>query len=77
MTTGSIVDWPCQARLVEIFKTSAGQVAIGGTMIDHDGEGLAGLHRELAGNAPYGGFDSARAGTPADRNVVLLLPAPF
>jgi len=77
VTTGSIVDWPCQARVVEIFKTSAGRVAIGCTMVDHDGEGLAGLHRELAGNAPYGGFDSARAGTPADRNVVLLLPAPF
>lgn len=77
VTTGSLVDWPCQARLVEIFQTADGQLAIGCTMVDHDGEGLAGLHRELAGNGLYGGFDSARAGTPADRNVILLLPPPF
>jgi metallophosphoesterase (TIGR03767 family) len=77
VTTGSMVDWPCQARLVEIFKTGDGQLAIGCTMLDHDGEGLAGLHRELAANAPYGGFDSSRAGTPADRNALLLLPSPF
>ena len=77
VTTGSIVDWPCQARLVEIFKTAEGHLAIGCTMVDHDGEGLAGLHRELAANAPYGGFDSARAGTPGDRNAVLILPSPF
>jgi len=61
VTTGSLVDWPCQARLVEIFQTADGQLAIGCTMVDHDGEGLAGLHRELAGNGLYGGFDSARA----------------
>ena len=77
VTTGALVDWPCQARLVEIFETAEGQLAIGCTMVDHDGEGLAGLHRELAGNAPYGGFDSRRAGTPADRNAILLLPRPF
>jgi hypothetical protein len=77
VTTGSVVDWPCQARLVEIFKTAGGLLAIGCTMLDHDGEGLAALHRELAANAPYGGFDSKRAATPADRNAILLLPAPF
>jgi hypothetical protein len=77
VTTSSLVDWPCQARLVELFKTRDGELAIGCTMLDHDGEGLAGLHRELAANVPRYGFDSGRAGAPSDRNVILRLPAPF
>jgi len=76
VTTSSLVDWPCQARLVEIYRTARG-VAIGCTMVDHDADGLAGLHRELAGNAPRSGFDSWRPGSPPDRNAVLLLPSPF
>jgi hypothetical protein len=53
-------------------------------MVDHDGAmdpgdaiepaQLAGLHRELAGNVPVGGFGSGRDGTPLDRNVTLLVP---
>ncbi len=77
VTTSSLVDWPCQARLVEIFKTRGGLLAIACTMLDHDGASLAGLHRELAGNVPLNGFDSWRPGTPADRDVTLLLRAPF
>jgi hypothetical protein len=55
-------------------------------MVDHDGTtrgkdqeppDLAGLHRELAANVPNNGFDSWRPGTPADRNAILLLRAPF
>lgn len=42
-----------------------------------DGRQLAGLHRELAGNVPWAGFDSPLAGTPADRNVRLRIRAPF
>ena len=72
VTTSSIVDWPCQARMVELFTDGRGRVAVATTMLDHDGAGLAGLHRELAGNAPsYFGFESGSAGTPADRNRVL------
>ena len=77
VTTGSLVDWPCQARLVEIYRTAGDALAIGTTMLDHDGEGLAGVHRELAANVPLNGFDSIRAGTGADRNTILLQPAPF
>ncbi len=82
VTTGSFVDWPCQARLIEIFDVGDGTVAIASTLIDHDGPAdparaetqleLAGLHRQLAGNSPWAGFDSGRAGTPLDRNVILL-----
>jgi hypothetical protein len=77
VTTSSLVDWPCQARLVEIYRTDSGHLAIGCTMIDHDGEGLAGLHRELAANVPFNGFDSVRPGDVDDRNTICLLPAPF
>jgi 3',5'-cyclic AMP phosphodiesterase CpdA len=77
VTTSSLVDWPCQARLVEIHRPGSGRLAITCTMLDHDGEGLAGLHRELAGNVPLNGFDSWRQGLPADRNAVLLLPDPL
>ena len=84
VTTSAVVDWPCQARLVEVFEAGDGLLAIACTMVDHDGlldwggavesVQLAGLHRELAGNVPVAGFDSARAGTPLDRNVILPVP---
>ncbi|HSS95251.1 MAG TPA: hypothetical protein VLR46_14855, partial [Candidatus Dormibacteraeota bacterium] len=82
VTTSAIVDWPCQARVVELFSAGDGVLAVACTMVDHDGPDgplkklvepaqLAGLHRELAGNVPVGGFDSGREGTPLDRNVIL------
>jgi 3',5'-cyclic AMP phosphodiesterase CpdA len=77
VTTSSLVDWPCQARLVDIHRAGSGHLAITCTMLDHDGEGLAGLHRELAGNVPWNGFDSWRPGGPTDRNALLLLPDPL
>ncbi|HTZ93546.1 MAG TPA: TIGR03767 family metallophosphoesterase [Streptosporangiaceae bacterium] len=86
VTTSSIVDWPCQARLVELVE-SAGELSIFCTMIDHDsplgprslesGRDLAALHRELAANMPFAGLESARPGTHADRNVELRMAAPF
>jgi metallophosphoesterase (TIGR03767 family) len=86
VTTSSIVDWPCQARLVELVE-AGGQLSIICTMIDHDsplrpealmaGADLAGLHRELAANMPFAGMDSTRPGTHADRNVELRVAAPF
>jgi metallophosphoesterase (TIGR03767 family) len=77
VTTSALVDWPCQARLVELFDAGSGTLGIACTMVDHDGEGLAGMHRELAANVPFNGFDSWRPGEPSDRNAILLLPAPF
>jgi metallophosphoesterase (TIGR03767 family) len=86
VTTCSIVDWPCQARLVELVE-SAGELSIVCTMIDHDsppaprslepGSELASLHRELAANMPIIGADSSRPGGPADRNVELRMASPF
>ena len=77
VTTSSVVDWPCQGRIVELVDAGDGLLAIACTMVDHEGSELADLHRELAGNAPLAGFDSGRAGTPLDRNVVLPVRAPF
>ncbi len=86
VTTCSIVDWPCQARVVEVFEAGDGLLAIACTMVDHEGPAdpgaaiepaaLAALHRELAGNVPVGGFDSGREGTPLDRNVILPVRRP-
>lgn len=87
VTTASMIDWPTQARLVEIFDAGSGRLGIACTIVDHDGavepgdaltaNELAGLHRELAANDPLAGAGSYRRGTAADRNVVLALPAPF
>jgi metallophosphoesterase (TIGR03767 family) len=77
VTTASLVDWPCQGRIVEILDVGDGILAIASTMVDHEGSELADLHRELSGNAPFGGFSSGRAGTSLDRNVILPLRASF
>ena len=77
VTTSSLVDWPCQSRLVELFDAGDGLLGIACTMVDHEGSELASLHRELAGNVPFNGFDSWRPGAPEDRNAILLLRKPF
>src|SRR5260370_29466846 len=63
VTTSSLVDWPCQARLVGLFHAGDGFLGLGGPMIHHHGAALARLPRELAGNAPLHGFGSWRART--------------
>jgi metallophosphoesterase (TIGR03767 family) len=89
VTTCSVVDWPCQARLVEIID-AGGYLSIFCTMVDHDtplgpvtpgpvqtSDDLAALHRELAANMPFIGADSTRPGLIGDRNAELRLPVPF
>ena len=81
-----MVDWPCQARLVELVDCG-GYLSIVCTMVDHDtpaapgplraGDDLASLHRELAANMPFGGADSERSGVAADRNAELRIRRPF
>jgi hypothetical protein len=44
-------------------------------MLDHDGGGLAGAARELAFLDAQGGRPKGFAGTPADRNARLFVPA--
>lgn len=87
LSTGAVADWPVQARAVELVDNVDGSLSIFGTLIDHgatldpaDGEGiwrLASIHRELAANDPHRGWDSAAAGDVTDRNVELVVPAPY
>ena len=86
ISTSSVMDWPTQCRLIEILDHGDGLLSLLLTMVDHDGpvapadvdsvDGLAGWHRELAANDPFGvgGFDAH--GTPGDRNVELLVRDP-
>jgi metallophosphoesterase (TIGR03767 family) len=88
VTTCAVMDWPGQARLVELLDTRDGLLRLACTMVDHDspvvpdrnprtGPHLAGLHRELAANVPFAGLGSPLSGARADRNVILTLPTPF
>ncbi|WP_225754379.1 TIGR03767 family metallophosphoesterase [Actinotalea sp. Marseille-Q4924] len=86
ITTSSVMDWPSQARLMEIMDNDDGTLSIVCTAVDHAAplapddmsspRGLASWHRELAANDPMGvgGFEAQ--GTVADRNVELVLPDP-
>jgi hypothetical protein len=87
VTTSSLIDWPSQGRLIELVSNGDSTLSIFCTMIDHhtpldprEAEGLdrlASMHRELAANSPFGGIAGGRQGTPEDRTVELVLPAPF
>jgi hypothetical protein len=91
VTTASHVDWPQQARLIEVRDNRDGTLSIITTIIDHAGPlhwdggrdpvSLAGLSRELSANhwqaRDRPDRDTVGAGTPADRNLELLVPHPF
>lgn len=86
VSTSSIAEWPVQIRNVSLTLVPGRGVRIRTTMIDADVPisptggttlaDLAALHREAAANDPdsVGGFEAH--GTPADRNVDLLIPLP-
>jgi metallophosphoesterase (TIGR03767 family) len=92
VNTAAHVDWPQQARTIEIVDNRNGSLSVFGTLVDHAGPTsygsrpttplqLASLSRELAANdwqertSPPG--QDGRRGRVEDRNVELLLPAPF
>ncbi|MGO8686446.1 MAG: hypothetical protein ACLQT7_04555 [Candidatus Dormibacteria bacterium] len=82
VTTGSLQDWPCQARMLELFMAGDGVLGIASTMIDYDAAAdpsrgetsseLAALHRQLAANVRWAGFGAGAEGTPEDRNAMML-----
>ena len=93
VNTAAHVDWPQQARTVELVDNGDKTLSIFGTIIDHVAPTsygkhpkspleLASLSRELAANdwqerdKPEDGQDGRR-GRLEDRNVELLVPAPF
>ena len=85
--TAAHVDWPQQARIVELADNRDGTLSIFGTLIEHAGPArpagvgpgrvldLAAWSRELSFNDPQA--DLGALGGPGDRNVELVLPAPF
>jgi metallophosphoesterase (TIGR03767 family) len=89
VTSSSLMDWPSQARVIELADNGDGTLSVLCTMVDHhgvvqpdpaadrDGRWLAGMHRELAANEPYRGVGSGREGDVTDRNVDLRLTVPF
>jgi len=93
VTTASLIDWPQQARLVEVVDNTDSTLSVFCTIVDtaappsyrwptSDPLTLAALSRELAGNdwqaraRPIPSVDGRR-GAPTDRNVELVVPAPF
>ena len=87
ITTASCVDFPQQQQLVEFVDNRDGTMSLFVTALDHAAAptwtpgdlsqtGLASLSRELSANA-WLAIPPLRAGSPLDRNVELLLPAPF
>jgi metallophosphoesterase (TIGR03767 family) len=85
LNTAAHIDWPEQSRIVEVVDNLDGTLSVFGTIIDHAGPltgglssttALAGLSRELSANDWQDRTDSRR-GHLEDRNVELLVPAPF
>lgn len=88
VSTASHIDFPQQARIIEIIDNNDGSLSISGVMVDHSdplsldysrplsATHLAALSAELSMNAP----DSTPVngpGTDKDQNVELLLKKPF
>jgi metallophosphoesterase (TIGR03767 family) len=94
INTASHVDFPQQARLVELVDNRDGTLSLFGTVIDslaplhwtntHMTAELSALARELSANdwqervtGPDAQGHDGRRGTRADRNVELVVHAPF
>jgi metallophosphoesterase (TIGR03767 family) len=87
LNTAAHIDWPEQSRIVEIVDNLDGTISVFGTILDHSGpiargsslsgnSSLASLSRELAAN-DWQDRSDFRRGAVEDRNVELLVPAPF
>jgi len=86
INTASHIDYPQQARLIEIVDNKDDSLSIFTTIVDHGGAvdyagdlsdtvALAGLAREIAVNDPQNDAEGHR-GTVDSRNTELLLPTP-
>jgi metallophosphoesterase (TIGR03767 family) len=87
ISTAAHIDHPQHARLVELVDNGDGTLSIFATLVDHAGPAtapadpsgvleLASLSRDLALNDAQKDVVSG-VGKPEDRNVELILPAPF
>ncbi len=87
ITTASCIDYPQQSQVVEIIDNRDGTISLIAITLDHasdpqwrDGDfsptGLASLSRQFAAN-DWTARPMMHRGSPLDRNVEMLLPAPF
>jgi metallophosphoesterase (TIGR03767 family) len=85
INTAAHIDWPQQARLIEVADNKDGTLSIFTTILDHAGPAdyagdlsttvaLASLSRELSANDPQANLGAR--GVPGDRNTELLVDAP-
>lgn len=86
INTASHIDFPQQARIIEIADNQDGTLSLLATLIESDApytsdyddlsqHGLASLYRELSFNDVN--TVATRAGTPQDQNVELVLASPL
>lgn len=91
ITTGSLIDWPQQGRIIEwAFDRQAQRLVVATTVVDHAGAidvpqstptslaAIAGVARTLAANDPerLADREPPGRGTPTDRNALWSLPIP-
>lgn len=86
INTASHIDYPQQARIIEIADNADGTWSIFTTVMDHAGPTshthlgdtlqLAAISRELAANDPQNNL-AASTGSPMDRNTELLIANPL
>jgi hypothetical protein len=77
ITTASLADYPQQARAFSLWRTADGGVALQTWMLNADpGWRLAAVSRRLSFLDYQGGRAAGAAGTPGDRNAVLLVGRP-
>jgi 3',5'-cyclic AMP phosphodiesterase CpdA len=90
ITTASMIDWPQQARVIEIMRAGGG-IAMRSTLLDHaaparwspddlgDHRGLAAISRVLSANDYHDrdGVREMREGLPDARNTVWWQPDPL
>jgi metallophosphoesterase (TIGR03767 family) len=86
--TAAHIDWNCQTRLIDVIDNRNDTLSIYCTMVDHAAPPvpspskdpvlyLASVSRELAANDYHYGYESIGAGRIEDRNVELVIKAPF
>jgi len=72
ITTASLIDYPQQARALQLRATADGGIAIRTWMLDHTGDGSLGMiSRELSYLDAQGGRPEGFAGGHSDRNATL------
>ena len=76
ITTSSIIDWPSQARALEVIRHVDGSIELRCTLMDHrdTADGLATLHRTLARLFCSDSIAARMSGRDIDGDVSLLLP---